>query len=41
MRENLHYMDESEAYDHGTFATYAEAEAACRRIADEFLLPAR
>jgi hypothetical protein len=41
MRENSHYMDESEAYDHGTFATYAEVEAACRRIVDEFLAGAR
>ncbi len=37
VRENSHYMDESEAYEHGTFATYAEAEAACRKIVDEFL----
>jgi hypothetical protein len=37
IRENSHYMDESEAYDHGSFATYAEAEAACRKIVDEFL----
>ena len=37
VRENSHYQDESEAYDHGNFATYAEAEAACRRIVDEFL----
>jgi len=35
--ENSHYMDESEAYDHGSFATYAEAEATCRKIVDEFL----
>lgn len=25
IRENSHDMDESEAYDHGRFATYAEA----------------
>ena len=37
IRENSHYMDESEAYDHAAFATYADAEAACRRIVDEFL----
>ena len=37
VRENAHYMDESEAYDHGSFATYAEAEAACRKIVDDFL----
>jgi hypothetical protein len=41
VRENSHDMDESEAYDHGRFATYAEAEAACRRIVDEFLAGAR
>lgn len=41
VRENSHYMDESEAYDHGSFATYAEAEAACRKIVDEFLLANR
>ena len=28
IRENSHYMDESEAYDHGTFASYAGAEPA-------------
>jgi hypothetical protein len=37
IRENSHYMDDSETYDHRTFATYAEAEAACRRIVDEYL----
>ena len=37
IRENSHYMDESEAYDHGSFATYAEAEAACRKIVDDYL----
>ena len=37
IRENSHYMDESESYDHGTFADYAEAEAACRKIVDDFL----
>ena len=25
--DNYHYMDESERYDHGRFATYEEAEA--------------
>ena len=37
IRENSHYMDESEAYNHGSFATYAEAEVACRKIVDDFL----
>ena len=41
IRENSHYMDESEAYDHGTFATYVEAEAACRKIVDDYLASAR
>lgn len=41
IRENSHYMDESEAYDHGSFATYAEAEAACRRIVDDYLAGAK
>lgn len=35
IRESSHYMDESEAYDHATFANYAEA--ACRKIVDDFL----
>lgn len=37
VRENSHSMDEGEAYDLPAFATYAEAEAACRRIVDDFL----
>lgn len=41
IRENSHYMDESEAYDHGSFATYAAAEAACRKIVDDYLGGAR
>ena len=41
IRENSHYMDESEAYDHGSFATYAEAETACRKIVDDYLASAR
>ena len=41
IRENSHYMDESEAYEHGRFATYAEAETACRKIVDEYLKSAR
>jgi hypothetical protein len=36
--DNFHYRDESERYSLGTFATCAEATAACRRIVDEFLL---
>lgn len=41
IRENSHYMDESEAYEHGRFATYAEAETACRRIVDGYLAGAK
>ena len=36
--ENGHYRDEAERYQHGTFATYDEAVAACQRIVDEFLV---
>ena len=35
--ENSHEQDETERYEHGTFATYDEAVAACQRIVDEFL----
>jgi hypothetical protein len=35
--DNFHYQDEGERYQHGTFPTYEEAVAACRRIVDEFL----
>jgi hypothetical protein len=38
--DNFHYMDESERYFHGEFATCAEALAACRVIVDEYLLSA-
>ena len=38
--DNFHYMDESERYTLGDFTSYEEAEAACRRIVDEFLLGA-
>lgn len=41
IRENSHDMDESEAYGHGTFATYAEGETACRNIVDDYLAGAR
>jgi len=34
--DNFHYMDESEAYDHGQFGTYEEALIAARAIVDEF-----
>ena len=36
--DNFHYMDEEERYTLGEFASYEEAEAACRRIVDDFLL---
>jgi hypothetical protein len=32
--DNFHYMDEGEAYDAGTFATYEEALAAAKRIVE-------
>jgi hypothetical protein len=35
--DNFHYMDESERYEHGVFATAEEAIAACKRIVDEHL----
>ena len=38
--DNFHYMDESERYELGPFATLAEALAASCRIVDEFLLSA-
>jgi hypothetical protein len=34
--DNFHYMDESEAYDHGQFGTYEEAVTAAKAIVDEF-----
>jgi hypothetical protein len=36
--DNFHYMDKEERYQHGAFATWTEAVAACRRIVDEELL---
>jgi hypothetical protein len=35
--DNFHYQDEDERYQLGTFASYDEAVAACRRIVDDFL----
>jgi hypothetical protein len=37
VEENSHYMDGSERYEHGTFASEAEALASAKRIVDEFL----
>jgi len=34
--DNFHYMDESEAYDHGQYNTYEEALIAAKAIVDEF-----
>lgn len=34
--DNFHYMDESEAYNHGQFETYEEALAEAQKIVDEF-----
>jgi hypothetical protein len=33
--DNFHYMDESEAFDHGEFDTYEEALAAAMQIVEE------
>lgn len=35
--DNYHYADESEAYNHGAYDTYNEAESAAKAIVDEFL----
>jgi hypothetical protein len=35
--DNFHYQDEDERYQHGSFESYDEAVAACRRIVDAFL----
>lgn len=34
--ENSHYMDESEAYNHGQYDTYEEALIAAKAIVDDF-----
>ena len=35
--DNYHYMDESEAYNHGEYETYEEALVDAKAIVDEFL----
>jgi hypothetical protein len=35
--DNFHYMDKSEIYTHGEFATWEEALGAAKRIVDTFL----
>jgi hypothetical protein len=35
--DNYHFMDESERYKHGVFATPDEAVAQCKMLVDEFL----
>ena len=35
--ENSHYMDESEAYNHGQYNTYEDALVAAKAIVDEFM----
>ena len=35
--DNYHHGDESEAYNHGEYNTYEEAESAAKAIVDEFL----
>lgn len=34
--DNFHYMDESEAYNHGQYDTYEDALIAAKAIVDEF-----
>ena len=34
--DNFHYMDESEAYNHGHYETYEDALIAAKTIVDEF-----
>jgi len=34
--DNFHYMDESEAYNHGQYETYEDALIAAKAIVDEF-----
>lgn len=36
--DNFHYMDEEEAYDHGSFNSYKEALEAAKKIVREFLV---
>ena len=35
--DNYHYMDESEAYNQGPYASYEEAELAARQVVEESL----
>lgn len=35
--DNFHYGDESEAYNHGQYATYEEAITGAKAIVDEFM----
>lgn len=37
VRDNFHYMDKSEEYESGTFATYELALSHSKRIIDNFL----
>ena len=36
--DNFHYMDESEAYNHGEYETYEEALIAAKAIVEEFFV---
>lgn len=36
--DNYHYGDESEAYNHGQYASYAEAIEGAKAIVDEFMV---
>ena len=35
--DNYHYADESEAFDHGGYCTYEEAENGAKAMVKEFL----
>lgn len=36
--DNFHYMDESEAYNHGQYETYEDAMLAAQAIVEEFFM---
>ncbi len=38
--DNYHYMDESERYQKGEYATFDEARSVCEKIVDDFLTEA-
>jgi hypothetical protein len=38
--DNFHHMDEEERYEVGVYSSCAEAIAVCKKVVDDFLLPA-